>query len=182
MRISRVKICLPKSRSSLPFRLIPLIESHQRMSFLFSSQMVFVIFLRYQLMFAGITECLESQQLVDIIRYHISLGATPAQACTFICDICTAPSAWQKDRKHTRGSDNMTIIIAALLHGKEKTAWMQWISERTKASKTPSDIPQLYPGMPLVRHPACISPDFDYHIQPPTVEPLKASCQRFRVR
>ncbi len=115
--------------------------------------------------FLGIWDCVDSQELIDIIRYHISLGATLSQTCAFICDLCIVPKFWKPnpDDVDHRGADNMTIIIVALLHGQTKAQWMEWISGRVRMQTgypTPSTIVQLYPGHPTLHPP--VKTDYDF--------------------
>ena len=119
------------------------------------------------LMFLGIWDCVESQELIDIIRYHISLGATLSQTCAFICDLCIAPTFWKSSSEQFdhRGADNMTIIIVAFLHGQTKAQWMEWISGRVRMQTgypTPSTIVQLYPGHPTLHPP--VKTDYDFTV------------------
>jgi serine/threonine protein phosphatase PrpC len=171
----RTKNCLSKSRLLMPSLMLGLIQSCLRMSFLFLPQMVIAYlclpkqYLIY-LIFSGIWDCFSSQELVDIIRYHISLGATLVQTCTFICDICIAPRLKFRGQVYPYGTDNMTIIIAAFLHGKTRAEWMESIAERVKTKSgraTPSTIRQLYSGLQLTEHPAHIKTDFSFTYPPP---------------
>jgi len=114
----------------------------------------------------GIWDCFGSQEAIDIIRYHISLGATLTQACVFMCDVCVAPS-----RSYPFGTDNTTIIIVVFLHGQTEAEWMDWIAARVQAQvgrATPSTIPQLYMDKQL-QHPAHIFPDFDSALPIPEI-------------
>ncbi len=80
---------------------------------------IFTCFQNPELIYSGIWDCFGSQEAIDIIRYHISLGATLTQACVFMCDVCVAPS-----RSYPFGTDNTTIIIVAFLHGQTEAEWM----------------------------------------------------------
>ena len=117
------------------------------------------------LTFLGIWDCVKLQELIDIIRYHISLGATLSQTCAFICDLCIAPKFWQPslDQVNHRGADNITIIIVALLQGQTKARWMEWISERVRMQtgySTLSTVVELYPGHPTLHPP--VQTDYNF--------------------
>lgn len=62
----------------------------------------------------------------------------------FICELCLAP-----DTSTTGlGCDNMTVMIVALLNGRTKEQWYDWVAERVERQygyPTPSALPQLYP-------------------------------------
>ena len=119
-------------------------------------------------MFTGVWDCFSSEDVIDIIRYQISLGATLTQACTFICNACVAPS-----RSFRVGTDNITIVVVAFLQGRTRTEWMEWITERvrTNVGRTPSIIPQIFGTYKPLEHPAELETDFNITIpspKPPT--------------
>ncbi|KAF9468533.1 PP2C-domain-containing protein [Collybia nuda] len=92
----------------------------------------------------GIWDCLSSQQVVDFVRYQVSLGKELAEICEMMCDHCLAPDT---SSGAGIGCDNMTVLIIALLHGRTKEEWQAWITDRVKNNygyKTPTNLPQLY--------------------------------------
>ena len=124
-------------------------------------------------MFTGLWDCFTSQEVVDMVRYQISLGATLAQTSAFICNTCVAPAK----AAFSAGTDNTTIIIIAFLHGKTRTGWMKWITERVERNadwSTLSSIPQIYGLYKPLMHPAHIATDFDFALPPPA-EPISIS-------
>ena len=96
-------------------------------------------------MFTGVWDCFSPENIVDIIRYQISLGATLTQACTFICNACVAPSS-----AFRVGTDNITIIVVAFfLQGRTREEWMKWIAERVG---TNVGRPPLQPSLKSMDH------------------------------
>ena len=89
----------------------------------------------------GIWECLSSQDVVDFVRYQVSKGKELTEIGEMICDHCLAPEAC------SIGSDNMTVLIVAITHGRSKEEWYAWITDRVRNKygyETPSTLPQLY--------------------------------------
>lgn len=94
--------------------------------------------------FAGIWDCLSTQQVAGCIRYLISQGKDLGEICETICDHCLAPDTIGGAGI---GCDNMTILIIALLHGKTMEEWQAWVTERVKSRVgfyTPNELPRLY--------------------------------------
>ncbi|KAJ7644114.1 phosphatase 2C-like domain-containing protein [Roridomyces roridus] len=92
----------------------------------------------------GIWDCLSSQQVVNFIRYQISEGKDLTEIGEMMCEHCLAPDT---SSGAGIGCDNMTVLIVALLHGRTKEEWVEWVTERVKTGygfKTPSALPQLY--------------------------------------
>ncbi|KIK96471.1 hypothetical protein PAXRUDRAFT_305841 [Paxillus rubicundulus Ve08.2h10] len=92
----------------------------------------------------GIWDCLSSQQVVDFIRLKVSEGKQLSEIGEEICDHCLAPDT---SSGAGIGCDNMTILIVAILNGRTKQEWYDWITDRVKNGygfSTPSTIPQLY--------------------------------------
>ena len=93
-------------------------------------------------MIAGVWDCMSSQEVVNFVRYQVSIGKELTEIGEMICDYCLAP-----DTDSGIGLDNMTIIIVALTHGRSKEEWYDWIANRVKENygyETPSALPQLY--------------------------------------
>ncbi|KDR84393.1 hypothetical protein GALMADRAFT_237240 [Galerina marginata CBS 339.88] len=96
----------------------------------------------------GIWECLSSQQVVNYIRYQVSVGKELPEICEMLFELCLAPSTYW----YQTGTDNMTLIIVAITHGRTEKEWYEWVTERVKAGcgyKTPSTSPSLYPDSKL---------------------------------
>jgi protein phosphatase PTC2/3 len=92
----------------------------------------------------GIWDCLNSQQVVDFVRYEVSQGKELSEIGEMICDHCIAPDT---STGAGIGCDNMTILIAAILHGRTKEEWYSWITDRVNKKygyDTPTSHPQLY--------------------------------------
>lgn len=93
---------------------------------------------------AGIWDCLSSQQAVDCIRLLVSQGKELTEVCEIICDHCLAPDTTSGAGI---GCDNMTIMIIALLHGRTKEEWYEWVTDRVRQGvgrKVPAELPTLY--------------------------------------
>lgn len=92
----------------------------------------------------GIWDCLTSQQVVDIIRMQVAQRKELSEIAEYICDHCLAPDTTSGAGI---GCDNMTIMIVALLGGRTKEEWYDWIADRYNTGygyQTPSEVPQLY--------------------------------------
>ncbi|KAG6841987.1 hypothetical protein C0991_004478 [Blastosporella zonata] len=72
----------------------------------------------------GIWDCLNSQEVIDFVRRQAASGKELGEICENICDFCLAPDTTSGDGM---GCDNMTVMIIALLHGRTKEEWYQWI-------------------------------------------------------
>ncbi|EGN98389.1 hypothetical protein SERLA73DRAFT_183367 [Serpula lacrymans var. lacrymans S7.3] len=92
----------------------------------------------------GIWDCLSSQQVVDYIRLKVSEGKELSAIGEMLCDHCLAPDT---SSGAGIGCDNMTVLIVALLHGRTKEQWYQWVTDRVKDGygyATPDTVPQIY--------------------------------------
>jgi protein phosphatase PTC2/3 len=81
---------------------------------------------------------------VDIIRLLVAQGKDLSEICETICEHCLAPDTGSGAGI---GCDNMTILIVAILHGRTKEEWYDWIGSRVKQNyghETPDSLPQLY--------------------------------------
>lgn len=61
-----------------------------------------------------------------------------------ICELCLAPDTASGAGI---GCDNMTVLVIAILHGRTKEQWYEWVTDRVKQNyghTTPDTIPQLY--------------------------------------
>lgn len=76
---------------------------------------------------AGIWDCLSSQQVINYVRLEIAKGTPLAEICESIMEFCLAPEG-----TYRVGTDNMTIIIVALLSGRTFKGWYEWIRERVE--------------------------------------------------
>lgn len=103
---------------------------------------------------AGIWDCLTSQQVVDFIRLKVSEGKELNEIGEEICEHCIAPDT---SSGTGIGCDNMTVLIIAILHGKTKQEWYEWITDRVKSGygfSTPNTIPQIYSPARLMAYKA----------------------------
>jgi protein phosphatase 2C family protein 2/3 len=92
----------------------------------------------------GIWDCLSSQQVVDFIRLKVSEGKDLNEIGEEMCEHCLAPDT---SSGAGIGCDNMTVLIVAILNGRTKQEWYDWITERVKNGygfETPAVIPQIY--------------------------------------
>ncbi|OBZ70629.1 Pre-mRNA-splicing factor RSE1 [Grifola frondosa] len=87
----------------------------------------------------GIWDCLSSQDVIDTIRFLLSRQIGLQKICEEICDLCLAPDTFDGDAGV--GTDNMTIMIVALLNGKSEKEWHWWMSERILRR---NGLPQIY--------------------------------------
>ncbi|KAF5382587.1 hypothetical protein D9615_002927 [Tricholomella constricta] len=92
----------------------------------------------------GIWDCLSSQQAVDFVRRQVAEGKELSEICENMCEHCLAPDT---SSGAGIGCDNMTVMIVAILHGRNKEEWYQWITDRVNTNygyNTPTSPPQLY--------------------------------------
>ncbi|KAG0693181.1 PP2C-domain-containing protein [Suillus ampliporus] len=92
----------------------------------------------------GIWDCLSSQAVVDFVRLKVSEGLELKEIGEMMCEHCLAPDT---SSGSGIGCDNMTVLIVALLHGKTKQEWYDWVKDRVKnryGYSTPDTIPQIY--------------------------------------
>ena len=102
----------------------------------------------------GIWDCLSSQQVVNFIRLRVSEGKELSEIGEEICEHCLAPDT---SSGTGIGCDNMTILIIAILNGKTKQEWYDWITDRVKTGygfSTPDTIPQIYSPARLMAYKA----------------------------
>lgn len=98
----------------------------------------------------GIWDCLNSQQVVDIVRGQVAEGKELWEVCEMICDLCLAPDT---SSGSGLGCDNMTIMIVAILNGRTKEQWYAWIKQRVADNygyPTPTSLPTLYSSYQLM--------------------------------
>ncbi|KAG2361708.1 PP2C-domain-containing protein [Suillus spraguei] len=92
----------------------------------------------------GIWDCLSSQAVVDFVRLKVSEGLELKEIGELMCEHCLAPDT---SSGSGIGCDNMTVLIVALLHGRTKQGWYDWVKDRVKnryGYSTPDSIPQIY--------------------------------------
>ncbi|KAF9783176.1 phosphatase 2C-like domain-containing protein [Thelephora terrestris] len=92
----------------------------------------------------GIWDCLTSQQCVDAVRLLISEGKELSEVAEIICELCLAPDT---ESGAGIGCDNMTMLVVAILHGRTKDDWREWVTQRVKnrvGHPTPETLPQFY--------------------------------------
>jgi protein phosphatase PTC2/3 len=71
---------------------------------------------------------MSSQEVVDFIRKNIYEGKELSEIGGLLCNKCLAENG---NAQHTTGigSDNMTVVIVAILHGRTKEEWYSWIHD-----------------------------------------------------
>jgi protein phosphatase 2C family protein 2/3 len=82
--------------------------------------------------------------VIDFVRLKVSKGMELSQIGELMCDHCLAPDGFYSTGL---GCDNMTVLIVALLHGKTKQEWYDWMNDRVKNSygyATPDRIEEIY--------------------------------------
>ncbi|KAH8925725.1 PP2C-domain-containing protein [Atractiella rhizophila] len=85
----------------------------------------------------GIWDVLTSQQTCDFIRRQIAQKTELEKICENLMDKCLAPdSDWGGV-----GCDNMTVLVVALLNGRTKEQWYDWVKERVD-NKVGHDTPE----------------------------------------
>jgi len=92
----------------------------------------------------GIWDCLSSQDVVDFVRLHVSEGKELVEIGELMCEHCLAPDTTYRAGV---GCDNMTVLIVAILHGRSKEEWYNWVTQRVKDNygyETPSPVHQIY--------------------------------------
>jgi len=102
----------------------------------------------------GIWDCLTSQQVVDFIRLKVSEGKALSEISEEICGYCLAPDT---SSGTGIGCDNMTLLIVAILNGKTKQQWYDWVTDRVKTGygfRTPDTIPPIYSSARIMAYKA----------------------------
>lgn len=115
---------------------------------------VFATYTHVHPILAGIWDCLTSQQVVDFIRLKVSEGKELCEIGEEICEHCLAPDT---SSGTGIGCDNMTVLIIAILNGKTKKEWYDWVTDRVKSGygfRTPDTIPQIYSSARLMAYKA----------------------------
>ncbi|OCB89899.1 PP2C-domain-containing protein [Sanghuangporus baumii] len=80
----------------------------------------------------------------DIVRLQVSQRKELTQIAEFLCDLCLAPDTTSRAGI---GCDNMTVLIVAILNGRTKEQWYDWMEDRVKRNyghPTPVAVPQLW--------------------------------------
>jgi protein phosphatase 2C family protein 2/3 len=88
----------------------------------------------------GIWDCFSSEEVVKIIRHLISIDTPFCDIPGTIFDHCLSPDS---NDGHSIGQDNMTMVLVALLHGRTKEEWYEWVKGRVDRNSGYT-IPQLY--------------------------------------
>ncbi|CAE6502692.1 unnamed protein product [Rhizoctonia solani] len=92
----------------------------------------------------GIWDCLTSQQVIDCVRRLVAEKKELGEICEIIMDRCVAPDS---DIGAGIGCDNMTMMVVAILRGRTKEEWYDWMADRVDRKwgrETPEELPQLY--------------------------------------
>jgi len=91
----------------------------------------------------GIWDVLKNQEVVDFVRRCIAQRKELHEICELMMDKCLAPdSDWGGV-----GCDNMTVMLVALLNGKTKEEWYDWMVERVEKNvgyTTPQNLPDPF--------------------------------------
>ncbi|KAI9597308.1 phosphatase 2C-like domain-containing protein [Syncephalis fuscata] len=74
----------------------------------------------------GIWDCLTSQKVIDYVRRGIAARMPLDKICERIMERCLA----KESDLGGVGCDNMTITIVAILNGRTKEAWYDWIAPK----------------------------------------------------
>jgi protein phosphatase 2C family protein 2/3 len=85
----------------------------------------------------GIWDCRSSQAVVEFVRRGIASKQELHIICENLMDNCLA-----RDGDMVVGSDNMTMIIIGLLHGKTKEEWYDSIAQRVADGDGPCAPPE----------------------------------------
>jgi protein phosphatase PTC2/3 len=91
----------------------------------------------------GIWDCLSSQAVFDFIRLKAYEGMRLGEIGESMCDFCVSPIAGGL----SKGCDNMTILIVAILNGRTKEEWYTWMHNRVESRygyPTPPKTPEIY--------------------------------------
>lgn len=102
----------------------------------------------------GIWDCLSSQDVVNFVRLKVAEGKELNEIGEMMCEHCLAPDTTSPAGI---GCDNMTVLIVAILNGRTKQEWYDWIGDRVKNQygyPTPSTIPQIYAASRLMAYKA----------------------------
>jgi protein phosphatase 2C family protein 2/3 len=78
------------------------------------------------------------------VRLKISEGKELNEITEMICDHCLAPDSVDE---YSTGSDNMTVMVIALLGSRTKEQWYSWMTDRVRGKygyDTPTILPRLY--------------------------------------
>lgn len=86
----------------------------------------------------GIWDCQSSQGVIDFVRRGITARQELPRICENIMDFCLAPNS----EAGGVGSDNMSILIVALLNGKTKEEWYDMIADRVAKGEGPCAPPE----------------------------------------
>jgi len=86
----------------------------------------------------GIWDCMSSQAVIEFVRRGIVAGQELHQICENIMDNCLASNS---DTGGV-GCDNMTVVVIALLHGKDKDAWYKTVADRVANGDGPCAPPE----------------------------------------
>lgn len=81
---------------------------------------------------------------MDFVRRGVAEGKELSEIGEAMCDHCLAPDT---SSGAGIGCDNMTVMIIAILNGRTKEQWYDWIKERVNSNygyTTPTEPPQLY--------------------------------------
>ncbi|SOV01525.1 related to PTC3 - ser/thr protein phosphatase PP2C [Ustilago sp. UG-2017a] len=98
----------------------------------------------------GIWDCLSSREVVDIVRRSIANGMELKDICEDLMDRCLAPDS----DTGGIGCDNMTVCVVALLNGRTKQEWYDWIKENIEVPRyghrvTPKDVAPVFRNSPF---------------------------------
>ena len=78
------------------------------------------------------------------MRLKVSEGKELDEITEMICDHCLAPDSVDE---YSTGSDNMTVLVVALLGSRTKEQWYSWVTDRVRRKygyEMPSTLPELY--------------------------------------
>ncbi|PWZ00392.1 PP2C-domain-containing protein [Testicularia cyperi] len=79
----------------------------------------------------GIWDCLSSQDVVDVVRRSVADGKELRDICEDLMHRCLAPDS----ETGGIGCDNMTVCIVALLNGRTKAEWYEYVKKRVESGE-----------------------------------------------
>jgi protein phosphatase 2C family protein 2/3 len=89
---------------------------------------------------------MSSQGVINFVRRKLHERKDLCEIGELLCDYCVYPEA-DYSGVIPIGSDNMTVLVVAILNGRTKEEWYSWIHDRVESNygyATPANFPLLY--------------------------------------